>query len=73
VARDYSNLASHEGGTVLDTDEDSEKLSRHFVRKGMANLSEWELFDLLTADDPIVRTAAGMLLHLSEARRDINH
>jgi HEAT repeat protein len=50
---------------MLDSDDDSLKLSRYFVQKGMSDLSPSQLIDLLTEDDQIVRSSAGFLLHLS--------
>jgi HEAT repeat protein len=50
---------------MLDSDDDNQKLSRYFVQKGMSDLSPAQLIDLLTQDDPIVRSSAGFLLHLS--------
>jgi len=50
---------------MLDSDDDTGKLSRHFVRKGMSDCSTSQLIDLLTEDDQIVRSTAGFLLHLS--------
>jgi HEAT repeat protein len=50
---------------MLDSDHDNQKLSRYFVQKGMSDLSPAQLIDLLTQDDPIVRSSAGFLLHLS--------
>jgi len=50
---------------MMDSDEDTAKLSRYFVRKGMSDCSTSQLIDLLTDDDPIVRSSAGFLLHIS--------
>lgn len=52
-------------GEILDSDEDNDKLSLHFVEKGMSDLSPSQLIDLLTEDDQIVQTSAGFLLHRS--------
>ena len=49
---------------MLDTAEDSMKLSRHFVCKGMQDLSTTTLINILSDDDPIVRSCAGLVLHL---------
>jgi HEAT repeat protein len=50
---------------MLDSDEQTDKLSRYFVRKGMSDCSTSELINLLTDDDQIVRSSAGFLLHIS--------
>lgn len=50
---------------MLDSDDETEKLSRYFVRKGMSDCSTSELINLLTDGDQIVRSSAGFLLHIS--------
>jgi HEAT repeat protein len=56
---------------MLDSDDDASSLSRHFVRKGMSDLTPEELVRFLSDDDVIVRSSAAMLLHLSPAERGV--
>ncbi|UPG94580.1 HEAT repeat domain-containing protein [Luteibacter aegosomatissinici] len=50
---------------MLDSDDEAILLSRHFVRKGMSDLSPTELVRFLSNEDVIVRSSAAFLLHLS--------
>ncbi|MGN6478647.1 hypothetical protein [Luteibacter sp.] len=55
---------------MLDDDDNMSLPSRYYLRQRMSELPAAELVNLLSSDDVIARTVAGMCLHLAGGTRE---